>query len=479
MTDWLVPVNLFLFPSLLIGCFLLNRNSKQTQLFSSVGTNPVFQKFQRIYFVVYLPAVYADWLQVPYLYKLYSSYGFIESQIAILYVFGLVSSLISGSCAGSLAQRYGRKPLSLIFILVYILSSALKVSSSYGALLVSEILRGGATSVLFAALEAWYVHEHTETHDFPKEWISLTFNKASFWNGILGVGAGLFSYFPGTFFPAGPVWPYGLSIPCLVFSGFMILTKWTDNCGNRTSNFKKSLVQGIRSICSDSRILLIGAIQSAFESIIYIFAFLWTPVLMQAHQSQPPLGMVFANFMLCSFAGGSIYHLTTRGALSARFELRPYHMLSGALAIALIAFGMLVASTNPAMPDRTTTFLAFLVLEVAAGLYFPSMSRLRKATLPTGHQLSIGNLFRAPLYMLACAGLLVLHEDSTKHGNRVIFIFSALLLSSALVSSILLAFILKRTDSLDFDDQPASISSSAPPLLPVSGDSSPSAKDNS
>jgi hypothetical protein len=46
--------------------------------------------------------------------------------------------------------------------------------------------------------------------------------------------------------------------------------------------------------------------------------------------------MVFANFMLCSFAGGSIYHLTTRGALSARFELRPYHMLSGALAIALI-----------------------------------------------------------------------------------------------------------------------------------------------
>ena len=58
------------------------------------------QKFQRIYFVVYLPAVYADWLQIPYLYKIYDSYGFLESQIAILYIFGLLSSLLFGSCAG-------------------------------------------------------------------------------------------------------------------------------------------------------------------------------------------------------------------------------------------------------------------------------------------------------------------------------------------------------------------------------------------
>ena len=76
-----------------------------------------------------------------------------------------------------------------------------------------------------------------------QEWIPLTFNKASFWNGILAVGAGLFSFIPGNYFPEGPKWPVGISIPCFLFSGFMIATKWADNCGNGKPNFKKSLVQ--------------------------------------------------------------------------------------------------------------------------------------------------------------------------------------------------------------------------------------------
>jgi len=450
---YLLKINLLIFPILSVGCFLLNKKSKQTEIFSSRGTNPVFQKFQRIYFVVYLPAVYADWLQIPYLYKIYDSYGFLESQIAILYIFGLLSSLLFGSCAGTLSQRYGRKPLCVLFVLVYCVSAALKTSSNYGALLVSEILRGAATTVLFAAMEAWYIHEHTETHDFPKEWIPLTFNKASFWNGILAVAAGLFSFIPGSYFPDGPKWPVGISIPCFLFSGFMIATKWTDNCGNGKPNFKKSLVQGFRSIVADPRILLIGAIQSAFESIIVVFAFLWTPVLTQQSYA-PPLGMVFANFMLCSFAGVSVFHLLTRLHFSStrRFEFRSYHVLVLAVGVALAAFAVLTTTTHAKVAAPSLTLLAFMTLEFAAGLYFPAMSRLRKATLPAGHQLSIGNFFRAPLYLLACAGLFVLHEDATRHGNALIFLASCLLLSSALVSSILLAVLLKRTEHLDIDD---------------------------
>jgi len=457
---YLLKINLLFFPLLSVCCFLLNKESNQTEIFSSRGTNPVFQKFQRIYFVVYLPAVYADWLQIPYLYKIYSSYGFLESQIAILYIIGLLSSLLFGSCAGTLSQRYGRKPLCLLFVVVYCVSAGLKTSSNYGALLISEILRGAATSVLFAAMEAWYIHEHTETHDFPKEWIPLTFQRASFWNGILAVGAGLFSFIPGTYFPDGPKWPVGVSIPCFLFSGFMIATKWTDNCGNGKPNFKKSLVQGLRSILADPRILLIGAIQSVFESVIVVFAFLWTPVLTQVtlQSSALPLGLVFANFMLCSFAGSSVFHLLTRHltrlsfSASYRFELRSYHVLVVAVGVALAAFAVLAASCHAKMTAPNLTLIAFMALEFAAGLYFPAMSRLRKSTLPAGHQLSIGNIFRAPLYLLACAGLFVLHEDATRHGNALIFFASCLLLTSALISSILLAILLKRTEYSDIDD---------------------------
>lgn len=452
---YLLKLNLLLFPALAAGCFLLNKKSKQSDIFSSQGTNPVFQKFQRIYFVVYLPAVYADWLQIPYLYKIYDSYGFLESQIAVLYIVGLLSSLLFGSCAGSLSQRYGRKPLCLIFVVVYCVSAGLKTSSNYGALLVSEILRGAATSVLFAAMEAWYVHEHTETHDFPKEWIPLTFNKASFWNGILAVGAGLFSFIPGNYFPEGPKWPVGISIPCFLFSGFMIATKWADNCGNGKPNFKKSLVQGLRSIVADPRILLIGAIQSVFESIIVVFAFLWTPVLTQVTQSlSPPLGLIFANFMLCSFAGAASFHVVTRlhFSLASRFDFRCYHALVLAVGVALLAFIPLAINAHAKVTAPVVTLAAFMTLQFAAGLYFPAMSRLRKATLPAGHQLSIANFFRAPLYLIACAGLFVLHEDASRHGNSLIFLASCFLLSSALVSSILLAILLKRTEHLDVDE---------------------------
>jgi len=459
---YLLRLNLLLFPVLSAGCFLLYKKSRQAEIFSSQGTNPVFQKFQRIYFVVYLPAVYADWLQIPYLYKIYDSYGFLESQIAVLYIFGLLSSLLFGSCAGSLSQRYGRKPLCLIFVLVYCVSAGLKTSSNYGALLVSEILRGAATSVLFAAMEAWYVHEHTETHDFPKEWIPLTFNKASFWNGILAIGAGLFSFIPGNYFPDGPKWPVGISIPCFLFSGFMIATKWSDNCGNGKPNFKKSLIQGFRSIVADPRIMLIGAIQSIFESIIVVFAFLWTPVLTQVTRTfSPPLGLIFANFMLCSFAGASSFQVVTRlhfsalapfSSSSSRFDIRPRHALVVAVGVALLAFIPLAVNAHFRVSAPLVTLAAFMTLQFAAGLYFPAMSRLRKSTLPAGHQLSIANFFRAPLYLIACAGLFVLHEDASRHGNSLIFIASCLLISSALVSSILLATLLKRTEQSDVDD---------------------------
>ena len=43
---YLLKINLLIFPILSVGCFLLNKESKQTEIFSSRGTNPVFQACQ-------------------------------------------------------------------------------------------------------------------------------------------------------------------------------------------------------------------------------------------------------------------------------------------------------------------------------------------------------------------------------------------------------------------------------------------------
>ena len=53
--------------------------------------------FQRSFYLVYFSALLGDWLQGPYVYKLYAYYGFKESQIAVLYVAGFASSVLFGN----------------------------------------------------------------------------------------------------------------------------------------------------------------------------------------------------------------------------------------------------------------------------------------------------------------------------------------------------------------------------------------------
>lgn len=50
-----------------------------------------FLRFQRTYLLVYLLAMFADWLQGPYVYQLYTSYGYTDTQIAELFIAGFLS----------------------------------------------------------------------------------------------------------------------------------------------------------------------------------------------------------------------------------------------------------------------------------------------------------------------------------------------------------------------------------------------------
>ena len=64
---------------------LINANVNRMFLYTSRSRRPIFS-FQRSFYLVYFSALLGDWLQGPYVYKLYAYYGFKESQIAVLYV---------------------------------------------------------------------------------------------------------------------------------------------------------------------------------------------------------------------------------------------------------------------------------------------------------------------------------------------------------------------------------------------------------
>ena len=79
---------------------------------------------------------------------------------------------------------------------------------------------------------------------------------------------------------------------------------WEENCGAKSLKMVKPCLDSLRLIVNNLNILLIGAVTSLFESVMYIFVFLWTPVLDPA---QPPLGIVFACFMACVMIGGLLF----------------------------------------------------------------------------------------------------------------------------------------------------------------------------
>ncbi|KAJ8347130.1 hypothetical protein SKAU_G00285310 [Synaphobranchus kaupii] len=402
--------------------------------------NPAFRSFQTLFLRGYLLALWADWLQGPYLYKLYRHYNFLESQIAILYVCGLASCLLFAPAAAWLPQAIGRRNTCLLFCLAYSACCLTKLSRDYFVLILGRMLGGLSTSLLATAFEAWYLHRHLDVCDFPREWIPTTFARAAGWNHGLAVGAGLVANLLAEWAGLGPVAPFLLAVPCLVACGWVVLWDWgraeaeggvgEDQSGpllgapstaaaaaippgpklSARARFWRACLEGLRCLLSDRRVMLLGAVQALFESVLYIFVFLWTPVL---DPHGPPLGIVFSCLMAASMAGSALYRLAT----SSRYRLQPAHLLCAAVLLAAFSFGVLTFSTAPGRPRPLQSFLAFLLLELGCGLYFPAVGFLQGRVIPEDRRAGVLAWFRLPLHLLACLGLLALHGEVSGTGG--------------------------------------------------------------
>ncbi|XP_062504500.1 molybdate-anion transporter-like [Corticium candelabrum] len=402
---------------LLGGCILLHHYMFKRHPQTSIN-NPAFVTFQRGYLLVYYLAIMADWLQGPYLYKLYSHYGFLEPQIAVLYVCGYASNVLFSTFTPLMTQTFGRKKVIIFFTLVYSVCCITKISRVYGVLIVGRILGGASTALLFAAFEAWYVHEHVDTNEFPQEWLTDTFSKSSLASGIIAVTAGVLTEILTEWWSLGPVAPFIAAIPFLVAAGGIVLSQWAENYGTSKVRFKPMCMEGLKHILSDVKVLLIGLAQSLVESVVCVFVFLWTPVLSPAG---PPLGIVFANFMVSTMIGGVVCSLLTI------HQWKPPQILLLATSLASIAlFAAVVFASHPRV-----SYLAYLVLELCCGMYFSSMSQARKEILPEPHHTAVLNWFRVPLNLTAALVILLLHDTSS--GAPEIFSVCTVLMGTAAV----------------------------------------------
>ncbi|KAL6132226.1 hypothetical protein ACLB2K_070597 [Fragaria x ananassa] len=373
-----------------------------------VNTSAGFNSFKNNYLVVYSLMMAGDWLQGPYVYYLYTTYGFGKGDIGHLFIAGFGSSMLFGTIVGSLADKQGRKRACITYCITYILSCITKHSPHYNVLMLGRILGGIATSLLFSAFESWLVAEHNK-RGFEPQWLSVTFSKAIFLgNGVVAILAGLLGNTLVDSLALGPVAPFDAASCFLTIGMFVILFTWTENYGDPSES--KDLFTQFRgaavAIASDEKIALLGAIQSLFEGSMYTFVFLWTPAL-SPNDEDIPHGFIFSTFMLSSMLGSSL-----ASRLMARQSPRVESYMQIVFAISATSLLLPIVTSFLVAPSGTKggsisfagciQLLGFCAFEACVGLFWPSIMKMRSQYIPEEARSTIMNFFRIPLNIFVC-----------------------------------------------------------------------------
>ena len=249
----------------------ISRSNNKGATTASTEKNARFSAFQTNYLIVFVLAMFSDWLQGPYVYELYVSYGFNQQEIAELFVCGFGSSMIVGTFVGGLADKLGRKGMCITYCACYIAACCTKMVPDYWTLMLGRFLSGVSTSLLFSVFESWMVCEHFK-QGFDASLLSDTFAYATFGNGLGAVIAGLIANSAAEMY--GFVAPFVVAILPLSVVAFTVMTSWSENYGNQQMNMLSSLSKGFDLVRNDSRIAALGFGQACFEGAMYTFVYI-------------------------------------------------------------------------------------------------------------------------------------------------------------------------------------------------------------
>ncbi|KAJ7342528.1 hypothetical protein DFH08DRAFT_1082094 [Mycena albidolilacea] len=219
------------------------------------------------------------------------------------------------------------------------------------------------------------------SHALPQSDLSTIMGRATLVNGLVATGAGVFSNqlvgFTGSFAS-----PFIASGALLILAWAVIRGSWIENYDSTNTDPGASdplqlarLRTALRIVREDSRLLVLGLTQTCFEGSMYLFVFLWVPVL----QEHSLLGMML----------GSVLY-TYLVAISPESSLMAHAKLSSAVCALALAVSI-------SQPDERARFWVFCVFEACVGLYYPLQDTLPSALIANEHRETLSSLFRVPL----------------------------------------------------------------------------------
>eukprot|EP00045_Choanoeca_perplexa_P015643 m.199918 g.199918 ORF g.199918 m.199918 type:complete len:457 (+) comp17046_c0_seq5:130-1500(+) len=421
----------------------------------SLSKNSDFSKFQWRYLTVYFLATMADWLTGPYLFRLLQERGYLHEQISALYICGYASSMLFGPMLGGLADRYGRKQMCVTFCWIYSVSCLLKLSSNFFALMIARLLSGIATSLLLSTFESWMIAQHN-IEGFPSEWLARTFALSTFGNGVVACLAGVIANVVADCCGHHPVYPFMMAVLLLVVAATTIKATWQEQTvSDLVDRSNGQCGTSLRHLLRHRPVWLLGLVQACFESAMYTFVFLWTPSLDRTPEHHPPLGVIFAGFMLAIMIGSTFFRLLVHQQVPIMETLR-YAVMAGGVSL-------LLASVTS---QRRLLLVLFFVFECACGLFFPAMATLRGELVPEAHRAGIMNWFRVPLNSLVIVYLFLVGSIS----RQALFFGCALLCGLAYVCHHHLRLALaqaRQADGTHVDRPPQAAPTTPAPVAPL------------
>lgn len=401
-----------------------------------VERSAAFTKFQRSYLAVWSIAIIADWLQGPYVYALYESYGFSNADNAILFIFGFGSSGVFGAFMGQFADTHGRKMSASLYCVLVMASCFTKHFNQFHVLMLGRVLGGMATSLVFSVFESWMVSEHTVHHKFDDASLSDTFGQQQFLSSVMAISAGLMAQTAanamsltnvgGSFHVGGYCSPFDLAFLAALFCLLLIIPSWSENFGAQETG---SMMEGVTAAAThlkDPRIFTVGMIAALFESSMYLWVFIWTPAITPATGPKPPYGLIFTAFMVACMMGSKLFSF-----LAAKYETE--QVLLGTLVLGLGAHGVML---HAVWRDETRLLAAFIVFEIAVGLYFPAMGTLKSKVVPEECRTTIYNIYRIPLNIVVVLGLYFKANPSDTLGTTTTLMLLAVGLNIVFVGGI-------------------------------------------
>ena len=397
-----------------------------------------FSAFRINYLIVHIAIMLADGLQGTHLYVLYEGYGY---SVASLYCLGFLTGAVTSPFIGPFVDKIGRKKAAMLYCSLEMFINWLEQFPYFYGLIVSRVIGGITTNLLFSVFESWLVTEHRR-RGYAEEKLETILRDSVILSNLAAIASGFLAEFLAVKF--GPVGPFEGAVTCTAIALVLVSTMWRENYGSDVpgvQSVRGYMASAFETIVTDTNISRIGLIQGLTEGSLQTFVFLWSPALARFAANapsnvlgldgngEPAYGLIFGAFMACGVAGGLsepyVRQVATylvrdhdrRAGLRRRDtiiidgegEVKPAAVEFLATGVYLACAGLLmVPYLVPADGEYSfsISLLSFLVYEFMVGLYMPCEGVIRSIYMPTSSVCSVMTMLRVIVNIAVALGVI-------------------------------------------------------------------------